>query len=269
MSSHRSEQRSECIMEPHLYVSLIPEAMIASHLSPEQFGQYYATGHARRAKGKAIFFEIDPTFRHDYFDLDAAMAQLAPHPDGRAKNSVYVSNYRVIEHVPVSALGTLYLATDYGATLGLQRSVNEPPATSGLHLYKELAPVNSLVASSLPPREFYESITVKPSKLLWFPALAFAELGIGELSDDPVGGEVGDLPYENIFHLREALAAVLEPGKTTKMVERLPTIEFPYRSVKAGSGFYYGNGHDLAFYAMPSVTQMRDRHQLWWRSANQ
>ena len=30
----------------------------------------------------------------------------------------------------------------------------------------------------------------------------------------------------------------------------------------------YGNGADLAFYAMPSVTHLRDRHQLWWRSAN-
>ena len=72
----------------------------------------------------------------------------------------------------------------------------------------------------------------------------------------------------NIPHLRESLAAVTVPGKTTKMVERLPTSEFPYRSVKAGSGFVYGNGADLAFYAMPSVTHLRDRHQLWWRSAN-
>lgn len=255
-------------MEAHLYLSLIPEALIASQLTPEQFGQYYATGHARRSKGKAIFFDIDPGFRSDYFALDAAMAQLAPHPDGRPKNSLYVSTYRVVEHVPVGALGTLYLTTDHGATLGLQRSADGPAGNDGLHLYKELAPVSSLVASSLPPEQFYQSITVRPSKFVSFPALAFVELGIGELAHDPRGGAVGDLPYDNIPHLRESLSAVTEPGKTTKMVERLPSIEFPYRAVKTGSGFYYGNGDDLAFYEMPSATQMRNRHQLWWHSAN-
>ena len=256
-------------MEAHLYLSLIPEALIASQLTPEQFGQYYATGHARRSKGKAIFFDIDPGFRNDYFSLDEAMGQLAPHPDGRPKNSLYVSTYRVVEHVPVSALGTLYLVTDYGAALGLQRSTNLADQPDGLHLYKELAPVSSLVASSLPPREFYESITVRPSKFVSFPALAFAELGIGELATDPRRGAVGNLPYDNIPHLRESLAAVTVPGKTTKMVERMPTIEFPYRAIKTGSGFYYGHGHDLAFYEMPSATEMGNRHQLWWHSANQ
>ena len=256
-------------MEPHLYLSLIPEALIASQLAPRDFGQYYATGTSRRSKGKAIFFEIDPSFRHEYFDLNTALARLRPHPDGRPKHSLYVSTYRVIEHVPVDALGTLFLATDYGATLGLDRSPDGPPtATKGLHLYQELAPVSSLVASSLPPREFYESITIRPSKLVSFPALAFVELDIGELAEDPLRGAVSDLPYVNIPHLRESLAVVTVPGKTTKMVERLPTSEFPYRSVKAGSGFVYGNGADLAFYAMPSVTHLRDRHQLWWRSAN-
>ena len=32
-------------MDKHLYFSLIPEALIASQLPPEKFGQYYATGY--------------------------------------------------------------------------------------------------------------------------------------------------------------------------------------------------------------------------------
>lgn len=255
-------------MDTHLYLSLIPEALIASQLSPEEFGQYYATGYTRRSKGKAIFFEIDPAFRDEYFALDEALARCHNHKDGKPKNSVYVSTYRVIEHIPVSVLGTLYLVTDYGITLGLRCSTSEPPDGDGLHLYKELAPVSSLVASSMSPRAFYESIVVNPSKLVTFPALFFAELNIGELATDPEHGELGDLPYDNIFHLRESLTAVLKPKKGTKMVERMPTIEFPYRSIKAGSGFYYGNGKDLAFYEMPTIEKMRDSHQLWWRSAN-
>lgn len=53
-------------MTIHLYFSLIPEALIASMLGPEQFGQYYATGHKYKSKGQAIFFEVDPTFRHEF-----------------------------------------------------------------------------------------------------------------------------------------------------------------------------------------------------------
>ncbi len=54
-------------MTIHLYFSLIPEALIASMLPPEQFGQYYATGHKYKSKGQAIFFEVDPSFRHEFF----------------------------------------------------------------------------------------------------------------------------------------------------------------------------------------------------------
>ena len=43
-------------MEPHLYLSLIPEALIASQPARREFGQYYATGTWRRSKGQAIFF---------------------------------------------------------------------------------------------------------------------------------------------------------------------------------------------------------------------
>ena len=254
----------------HLYVSMIPEALIVSGLDPVQFGQYYATGARRRSKGQAIFAELDPGFRDDFFDLETAIAQCVPHPDGRPKNSVYVSTYRVLEHVPVSALGQLHLTTAYGATLSLDKSAEAPPeASTGLHLYKEYAPVNSLVASSAPPREFYESITVAPSKLVQFPALCFAEFDIGELATDPANGKVGSLPYDNIPHLRESLQAVLAAGKITKMIERTPLFEFPYRAVKPGSGFFVGNGHDLAFYAMPSAPELQDRHPHWWRSANQ
>ncbi len=49
-------------MTVHLYFSLVPEALIASMLPPEKFGQYYATGHEYKSKGQSIFFEIDPTF---------------------------------------------------------------------------------------------------------------------------------------------------------------------------------------------------------------
>ncbi|WP_246327472.1 hypothetical protein [Candidatus Competibacter phosphatis] len=54
-------------MTAYMYFSLIPEALIVSMLPPEQFGQYYATGHKYKSKGQAIFFEVDPAFRNEFF----------------------------------------------------------------------------------------------------------------------------------------------------------------------------------------------------------
>ena len=34
----------------HLYLSLIPEALIASMLTPEEFGVYYAVGTANKSR---------------------------------------------------------------------------------------------------------------------------------------------------------------------------------------------------------------------------
>ena len=256
-------------MDTHLYFSLIPEALIASQLTPEQFGQYYATGHGYRSKGQAIFFEVDPTFRNDFFPIEGAFARTVEHEDGSPKNSVYVSAYRVLENIPAGALMDLYLTTTYGATLGIAPSEVCPPRGGGLHLYQELSPVNSLVVSSQDPQTFYEGIVRQPSKLLRFPGVCFVELGIGELETNPAEGSAGDLPYNYINHLREALIDVQQPDKDTKMVHRVHSTEFPYRMVKQGSGFYYGSGRGMAFYPMPSPSELRSLSPLWWRSANQ
>ena len=109
-------------MSIHLYYSLIPEALIASMLPPEEFGQYYATGHKFKSKGQAVFFEVDPSFRHPYFDIDGCYARCVPKKNGAPKNSIYVSMYRVTEHLTIGVLGKLYLTTAMGATLGLNRA---------------------------------------------------------------------------------------------------------------------------------------------------
>lgn len=253
-------------MDVHLYFSLIPEALIASNLPPEKFGQYYATGSGYKSKGQCLFFEVDPKFRHPYFDLDSVFARCVPSADGTPKHSVYASVYRVLEHLPVSALGKLYLTTAYGHTLGLERGALIPEKEEGLHLYQELVPVNNMVVSNREPADFYESVTSKPTKYIRFPALFYVELQLGELANDPENGQTNDLPYAFLHHLREALL-VLKPGsKESKMVQRVHSMEFPYRMVK--KGFYVGNGAELAFYPMPSHRELRDNASQWWHSAN-
>ena len=253
-------------MTVHLYFSLIPEALIASMLSPEQFGQYYSTGHKYKSKGQAIFFEIDPNFRNDFFNIDEGLKRCVAHPDGTPKNSVYIAVYRVLEHIPISALQKLYLSTAYGQTLALSRSDAFPPKEKGLHMYQDLAPVNSLVVSAQDPRSYYEGVTSQPAKFIRFPGLCFVELGLGALATDPANGAVGDLPYSFMHHLREALLEVDPTGKQSKLVHRVHSLEFPYRMIK--SGIYMGNGPELAFYPIPTHDVLRREHNNWWRSAN-
>ena len=109
-------------MKNYLYLSLLPEALIASNLSPEEFGGYFATGVFRRNCDQAIFFEIDPNFKSDYLPVAKLDELCKPHPDGRPHKSVYLSVYRVLEHIPMSAFRNLYLVTSDGKTLELSKS---------------------------------------------------------------------------------------------------------------------------------------------------
>ena len=259
-------------MTVYLYFSLIPEALIASNLSPEKFGQYYATGSGYKSKGQCIFFEVDTSFRNDFFDIQTAIDRCVPAADGTPKHSVYVSVYRVLEHLPVNALGRLYLTTAYGHTLGLDRGEMPPEMGTSLHLYQDLAPINSLVVSNLEPTSFYQSVTTNPTKFICFPGLCFVELELDELATDPENGQTNDLPYPFIHHLREALM-VLKPRtddkpstKDSKMVHRVHSLEFPYRMIK--KGFYVGNDAELVFYPMIGHRELRENYNQWWRSAN-
>jgi len=253
-------------MTAHLYLSLLPEALIVSMLPPEEFGQYYATGHHFKSKGQALFFEIDPSFRSAELNVEEAIKRCVPHPDGRPKNSVYASAYRVLERIPVSAIGKLYVSTAYGQTLAIDRKEIQKDEKPCLHLYQDLAPVNSLVVSTLDPVDHYHSVATETSRFIRFPALCFVELGLGELAAEPETGSDSNLPYPFIHHLREALLILDPKNKQSKLVHRVHSPEFPYRMVKGG--FYIGNGNDLAFYGMPSHEELRKNHAKWWRLAN-
>ncbi len=252
-------------MTKHLYFSLMPEALIASQLEPEEFGAYYAVGSERKTQGQAAFFELDPAYRHADFKIDEALAGCY-HEDGAPKRSVYISVYRVAERVPLSALGKLHLVTKDGRTLSIDRAPTLPPESKGLHLYQEIAPLHPLVVSALGPKGFHSFFMDGGGKYLSVPALCWAELRLGDLASDPERGDVRDLPYENIDHLRSCLASLKTKNVTTKMVDRIHSATFSYRTLK--DGVYFGNREGLIMFPMPSQETLRDRHYAWWRSAN-
>ena len=255
-------------MTIHLYLSLAPEALIASMLPPDAFGEYYAVGEHKKQHGQAMFAELDPDFRHPFFRIDEGIARCVPHEDGAPKKSVYISTYRVLEHVPLSSLRDFYLVTAYGAVLPLERSAYEDPGTEKLHLYQEITPINPLVVSTLDPQGFYSFITQDPDAMIHLPAIAFVELRLGHLAHNPEFGAVNDLPYPYIHQLRECLIEVQHKDAThTKMVNRVEPPDFPYRTIK--NGIFIGNSQELAYFGLPPIEDLRSKHYRWWRSANQ
>lgn len=253
-------------MSVHLYLSLIPEALIASMLTPEEFGVYYACGSTKKSRGQAIFFEVDPGFRHPEFRVQEGIRRCVPHEDGTPKSSIYISVYRVLERVPLDNLQELYLVTKDGRSLGLDPTAELPEETEKLHLYQEIAPVHPLVVSTLGPREFYDLVVRNPTSLLSLPAVCFVELRLDELARDPERGAVRDLPYANIDHLRDCLIDLQTKTVHAKMVDRIHPAAFPYRMIK--SGIFVGNEKQLIYFPLPPPEELRARYYRWWRSVN-
>jgi len=254
-------------MAVHLYLSMIPESLVASMLPPQEFGTYLAVGTAKRSHGQAIFLDLEEGFESECFDLAAARARCVPKADGSPKHSVYLAIYRVLEHVPLDAVNSLWLATPDGRVLELRQG--EPPEhfPGTFHLYQEICPVHPLIASKLEPVAFCRSVT-DPSKPLFVPRICFVDLDLAELADDPDHGRPTCLPYHHLDHLRDCLLELeREAHKHTKTVDRIQPQQFPYRCVR--SGFFLGDRDGVRYYPFPSLDELESRHYTWWRSASE
>ena len=252
-------------MKVNLYLSVIPEALIASHLAPEEFGNYYAVGSQKRSRGQAMFFAVDQSLQCDYLRLAEAGKRCVPHEDGSPRRSSYLSIYRALEHVPLAALGKLYLTTDDGRVLALDAAPYGPAAAEGLHFYQEICPVTPRVASKLAPHEFATYITDRANPVS-VEKIVFTELRLAGLATDPEKGDASNLPYPNLDHLRDSLNELRHRyAKPTKVVARDTSASILYRTVLGG--FYVADRSGLRYYPMPTREQLNDEYYVWWRSA--
>jgi hypothetical protein len=247
------------------YLSLIPEALIASMLPPREFGSYLAVGTQKRTRGQALFFSLDG-LKKAPFDLRSIERKCVPHPDGQPKHSVYVSVYRVLEQMPLKAIGNLYMVTPDGRVLEIELTEKIPEYPQNYHLYQEICPVHPRVVSTLSPQDFTRYIT-DPKQAIHVPKICFADLNLGDLAEDPERGSTRDLPYYAIEHLRDCLIQLREdPNKHTKIVDRIHPQAFPYRSV--ASGIFLGSKKELLFWQFPTEKELQSTYYEWWRSAS-
>lgn len=250
-------------MKQYVYLSLTPEALIASHLSPVEFGNYLATGARKRLRGQALFLETDPD-QIDHFPQEYMEKRLVPYKDGEPKRSLFLSIYRVLEQVPLKAMKNLFLVTDDGKVLELSPGTYNAPKEDQSFLYQQFNPSTTRVASKLTPPEFIQFLT-DTSKPVSVPRIFLAELKLNKLARDPEA-PIHDLPYPNPDHLRECLIRLTSSKeRQTKTVIRQFRGDLPYRTIQ--NGFFVGDQKGFLHYPFPSVQTLESRHYSWWRSA--
>lgn len=250
-------------MTIYLYLSLIPEALVASHLPPEEYGAYLALGSKKRSHGQALFFKLADSYAQQRLDSYPAIAELR---DGRLRRSAYLSIHRVLENTPLDAIESLHLTSNDGHVLSLMPGEYQPDPGPRFHLYQEFCPVTPRVASLLEAKDFAAAIT-DTSQAVSLPAIAFAELMLDRLGDDPEAAGVENLPYGSLEHLRDCLRELrAKPGKSSKLVVRHLEQDVLFRTIRRGF-FVAAQGGAFRFFPMPSKEELDTTHYAWWRSA--
>lgn len=247
-------------METYLYLTMLPETLTASMLPPKEFGTYLAVGSQQKMPRETIFFSLKKDFKSDFFDLDIVSNTCVPHSDGRPKKSLYVSVYRVLENVPVSAIENLYLVTRDGRTLELSQSENVPENNAEHHLYSEICPTTPLVVSKLAAKDFCAFITTEGHSLN-IPKICFMELEAPKAEDHQL-----DKITSIDAHIVEGYKALENKDKKAKIVDRRHNITGWGRRVQGG--FYLGDKEQLLYFPFPSEEELRKNHFDWYKSAN-
>lgn len=256
--------------EKHLYMTIFPiNALVASQLKPQAFGEHYTIGSTKHYKGKVIFAEVDINFRDPYFDIDRYLALTVPHPDGKPKKTKFISSYAVLEHVDLKALKNLYLVTANGKSLELSSkpytAINEPGL---VRIYQEITPLTNLVASTFDQRSFGKYITTE-TKSKGSPKICFTQydFNVPDFLEQNRNREImfSPIPESNPARLYDYLLELkAEPTKKTKTISLSSTLaEASFSLIR--HGFWLAAPNELLFYPLPSRDELENKYYDWWR----
>ncbi len=256
----------------HLYSIIYPtHALIASQLNPTDFGKHYAVGSAKHFNGKVVFVEVDTSLESEYLSLPEIWAEVRPHEDGTPKRTKFVSNYRVLENIPMDKFRDMYLVTVDGHSLRLEKSayttINEPGL---IRIFQQLNPIQMLVASNLDQRNFGDYYTLK-NKNKGCPKLCYTQirLSIDEFErcyNDPEHFEMAfpNIPNNKLYEcIRELQDKPTKKSKTISIASIFHHLH--YKSIR--HGFWIAGDGQLIFYPLPSNKDLREKHYRWYKSA--
>lgn len=256
--------------EKHLYMIVFPiNALVASQLEPDKFGEHYTTGSAKHFSGKVIFAEIDINFRHPEIEIDRYLSLTVPHDDGTPKRTKFISSYNVLEKVDLNSIKKLFLVTTNGKVLPIEpepyTAYNEPGL---IRIYQEICPLETLVASTKDQRDFGKFITTQ-TKSKGAPKICFTqiEFNIDQFLEMNKNKEIFhiELPGVNPYRFYDCITEIKEiPEKLTKTISLgslLRDISFKFLR----HGFWFAAGDDLKFFPMPSINELENKYYYWWK----
>lgn len=254
----------------HLYQILYPnQALVASQLTPEAFARHYVIGSARHYTGKLLFADIDINFRHPHFDIDANLEHLVPHEDGTPKRTKFICSYRVMEHMDLDCIKSLYLSTSEAHILELKPKEYTKVHKKGfLRTYAEISPLSMLVLSPHDMVEFGKYIT-KEHNPKGCPTLFYTQidLNINEFIDNLERNPFMHAPFPFLHpsKLRDSILSMRSnPEKKTKGLSlycRLDQISF--KMIR--HGFMFTSRDKCRFFPMPSLHDIETDNFRFWQ----
>jgi len=254
----------------HLYMIVYPiNALVASQLEPEQFGEHYTVGGEKHYSGKVIFAEIDPNYRNENFEIEEYLNMTVPHEDGSPKKTKFIRSYGVLAEIDIDAILHLHLCTANGKVLTIDpveyTAVNEPDM---IRTYQEITPLENLVLSTLDQRSFGKFLTTG-TKSKGAPKVCFTqiEFNIDHFIKSNKQKEIFniELPRVNPYRMFDSIRELREiPDKTTKTVGLGSLLrDLSYKYLR--HGFWFFDAEKSKFFPMPSLTDLEDKYYSWWK----
>jgi hypothetical protein len=208
-------------------------------------------------------------FRHPYFRIDEAIAELKPHEDGRPKATKFISCYRVLEHLELTALKNLYLTSEEGHCLEIEPRPWPGHELTGENIYAEISPLRMLVLSKLDFQGFGRFIT-DPANSIGAPRFFYTQidLNVGEFVTEYEHNPFMQPPISGLHPaiLRDAVTELRTAGyKSNKGLSLRSNMDnFSFKQIR--SGFMFASQNDQKFYPMPSLGEIEKRNLRFWRS---
>jgi hypothetical protein len=256
--------------EKKMYMVLYPnQSLIASHYDPEMFAKHYTSGSSRHYSGKVIFAEIDINYRNDFLDIKNILKTLKPHSDGKPKATKFISSYRVLEHVELSAIGRLYITTQEGHCIGLDQGDCSEHKDGFIRIFAEIGPMHMLVMSRLTPHNFGNYITASGNRKS-APSQFFTQLNLDlvefvkEFEKNPF--KPSPIATLHPSTIRDGyLELMAKPKKKTKGLALDSDMDsISYRQIR--NGFTFAARGETLFYPMPSIRDIEAMNLKFWRT---